>query len=267
MDTRRCGLAALLALAGCAATDLGTDGSMPRAGRRGLELELRERGTAAGSSAPHTNVGLAVKVGALGAGLDVALPLARRVNVRVGFSAMALEQRYQNDGIDLTANLTMRSFSTYLDWFPFGGGFHLSPGVMVYNGNRISAVASEPGGGTFTLDDRELMSDPSDPVRGTAVIEFERVAPALVIGWGNILPRGGRRWSVPFEIGVVYARPPTLALALHGSACDADGSSCRDLDREPLLRAAMAREEATWNADLAPLKILPVVSLGFGYKF
>ena len=57
---------------------------------------------------------------------------------------------FEDDGITLDATLTLRSASAHLDWFPFGGGFHLSPGVMLYNGNQMNAVAPASRLATWT---------------------------------------------------------------------------------------------------------------------
>jgi hypothetical protein len=152
---------------------------------------------------PHSNVGVAVKVSTLGVGLDTAFPVFERANIRVGLNAFTFNHDFDNDGIALAASLRMRSVSTYFDWFAFGGGFHISPGVMLYNGNQVSAVASVPAGHSFDLGDAELFSSAADPVKGTAKIAFNKVAPSLLIGWANIVPRGNRRWSIPFELGVV----------------------------------------------------------------
>jgi hypothetical protein len=81
------------------------------------------------------------------------------------------------------------------------------------------------------------------------------------------VPRGLSRWSFPFELGVVYTRAPSTTLALRGTACRADGTDCHDLASDPTLRAAMAGQEARLDADLAPLRFLPIVSLGVGYAF
>ena len=60
-----------------------------------------------------------------------------RANVRVGFNTFTFNRDFDDDGITLAAKLKLRSVSAYFDWFAFGGGFHISPGVMLYNGNEV----------------------------------------------------------------------------------------------------------------------------------
>ncbi len=218
-------------------------------------------------STSNTHAGVAVKLTTLGAAIEVAVPVHDRVNVRAGFNGFSLSRDFDDEGITLAAQVKLRSFSTYLDWFPFGGGFHLSPGVMLYNGNEVNAIASVPAGRRFELGDQNLISNPANPVTGNAQIGFKKVAPTLLIGWGNLIPRGERRWSIPFEIGLVYSRAPTATLTLGGSACNQNGTNCRSISGDPGLQADLAEQVRDLNSALSPLKVLPVISLGFSYKF
>lgn len=220
------------------------------------------------SSRTAVHGGVAIKFGVLGAGVDVAVPVGRRVNVRAGVSGFSLSHVFENDGITLDANLKLRSASASLDVFPFGGGFHVSPGVMLYNGNEATAVASVPAGRTFTLGSQDFVSDPANPVTGTATITFERrLAPSLMLGWGNIVPRSGRHWSVPFELGVVYTKAPTAVLGLSGNACDTRGLTCRAITTDAGLQAEVRAQEAKINDTIDVLKVLPVFSIGLAFSF
>jgi hypothetical protein len=215
----------------------------------------------------QTNGGVAVKLGTLGIGFDGAVAATDRSNVRVGVNFFNFNHDFDNDGITLAAHLKLRSVTAQYDWFPTGGGFHVSPGLMIYNGNRVEATAFVPGGQQFTLGNERLLSNPSDPVNGAAKVAFEKVAPEITVGWGNVVPRGDRRWSIPVELGVVFSRAPSAALGLIGSACLTNGTNCRGVAIEPRLLAAQQQEQADLNDDLEALKIIPVISIGFGYRF
>lgn len=216
---------------------------------------------------PHSSVGVAGKVSTLGPGVDVAFPVLDRANVRVGFNMFSFSHDFDDDGITFGASLRMRSVSASFDWFAFGGGFHISPGVMLYNGNEVNIAASVPAGHTFDLGDDTLFSSAANPVTGSGKIGFKKVAPSLTLGWGNIIPHGDRRWSIPFELGLVYSRSPTATVTFAGSACLQNGTNCRNVATDPTLQADVAREQSNMNEDLAVLKIIPVLSLGFSYKF
>jgi len=211
--------------------------------------------------------GAGVKLSTLGVGFDGAVAATDRSNVRVGVNFFNFNHDFDNDGITLAAHLKLRSVTAQFDWFPTGGGFHVSPGLMIYNGNRVEATASVPGGQQFTLGNDRLLSNPSNPVNGDARVSFSKVAPEITIGWGNIAARGDRRWSIPVELGVVFSRAPTGTLSLGGSACLTNGTNCRNVATEPVLQADVRQQEANLNDDLEVLKVIPVFSIGFGYRF
>ena len=216
---------------------------------------------------PRSRAGVVLKVSTLGAGVDVAVPISDRVNLRGGFAAFSIGRDFDLDGIRLDARLKLRSVATHLDWFPFGGGFHLSPGVMLYNGNGLTANATVSGGEQFSLGDEDLISNPTNLVTGAASVSFKRVAPSLLLGWGNIVPRGGRRWSIPVELGVIFSRAPIATLSLGGSACARNGSNCRNIASDPTLQAELKQQVDQMNEDISVLKILPVLSFGFSFRF
>lgn len=211
--------------------------------------------------------GAGVKVSTLGIGFDGAVAATDRSNVRVGVNFFNFNHDFDNDGITLAAHLKLRSVTAQFDWFPTGGGFHVSPGLMIYNGNRVEATAFVPGGQQFNLGNDRLLSNPSNPVNGDAKVSFAKVAPEITIGWGNIAARGNRRWSIPVELGVVFSRAPTGTLNLGGSACLTNGTNCRNVATEPVLQADVRQQEAKLNDDLTVLKVIPVFSIGFGYRF
>jgi hypothetical protein len=138
---------------------------------------------------------------------------------------------------------------------------------MLYNGNRVEATAFVPAGQQFTLGNDRLLSNPSNPVNGDSKVSFGKVAPQITVGWGNIATRGDRRWSLPVELGVVFSRAPTATLNLGGSACLPNGANCRNVATEPALQADVRQQEAKINDDINVLKVIPVLSFGFGYRF
>jgi hypothetical protein len=214
-----------------------------------------------------SNAGVAFKVSTFGFGADVAVPLSPKTNIRGGFGTYGLSHDFEDDGLTLAAKFSLRALTASFDWFPFAGGFHVSPGVVLYNGNSVKGTVTVPGGRSFSLGDDEVVSNPANPIAGHFEVGFANVAPSLTVGWGNIVPRGNRRWSIPFEIGVAYSRSPKYAMSLSGSGCAFNGTNCRNIATDPILQRDLADEQDQMNSDLSPLKILPILSLGFSYKF
>ena len=224
--------------------------------------------TVGAQTPPESRAGVAVTAGTFGFGADVAVRIGAKANLRAGAGTFSLSHQFDADGITLDASMKLGGAKAQLDWFPFGGGFHVSPGLLLHNRTRVEAVALVLPNTSFDLgDETNLRSSPSNPVTGTATVGFKNVAPMATIGWGNIVPRGSRRWSVPFELGVVFSSAPTATLNLTGTACNAAGQNCRNIATDPTLQTQLKNEQDQMNDDVSGLKLFPVLSLGFSWKF
>jgi hypothetical protein len=217
------------------------------------------------ATAPH--FGVAVKLSLLGIGGEVAVPIARKMDIRAGINGFSYDRTFNKDGVAYAGHLNFRTVEAHYDWFPFGGGFHLSPGMLVYNGNKITANASVGGGQTLTLNDTTYTSDPNNPITGTGRIDFKKTAPTFTIGWGSLLPRKGRHWSIPFEIGAAYQNAPRAIIGLTGGACDSTGANCADISSDPSFLSNLQAEQDKINKDLSTFKFYPLISVGFAYRF
>ena len=207
--------------------------------------------------------------GFAGFGLEVATPLGNHFNLRAGGTFFSYSGSYDADGITLNGEVKFRSATMSLDYYPFrNSGFRLSPGLTVYNGNNLNAATSVPPGQSFDLGDGTYTSDPADPVHGSASMTFgKRTAPRFTLGYGNMIPRRGGHFSMPFEIGFQYTgTPPKLAYNLEGSACDAMGN-CGPLASDPTAQADQAEELSDINSDITLLRFYPIISLGVAWKF
>jgi hypothetical protein len=233
-----------------------------------LILNLRLVGSAqTESEKPFSRIGIAVKVSSLGPGIDAATPLTHRSNLRAGFNFFNYDRGFNKDGISYDGQLRFRSVEAHYDWFPFAGSFHVSPGALVYNGNQIAASASVAASQTFTLNGATYVSDPADPINGTGKVDFVRAGPMLTVGWGNLLPRNRRHFSVPVELGGIYTGAPRTTLNLGGSACDSSGLNCVSANAYPGFQSNVQAEKEKLNRDMSAFKFYPVLSVGFGFNF
>jgi hypothetical protein len=218
------------------------------------------------SSEGRIPIGIGVKVSTLGFGGDVAIAVSHRTNVRFGFNVFSYGRTFDKDGVTYKGNLDLRSAQATYDMFLFNG-FHISPGVLFYNGNQVNANASVPGGKTFTLSNTNYVSAAADPVTGTGKLTVYKAAPMLLLGIGNLVPRSARHFSTSVEIGVAYQGPPRVTLNLSGSACDSTGLFCRTISSDPTIQSNVAAEQAKLNKSASPYKFYPILSFGVGYKF
>lgn len=213
-------------------------------------------------------IGIGAKISLLGIGIEAATPLSRRINLRGGFNFLNYSRGFNNDGIHYDATLNFRSAEAHLDWYVLGG-FHISPGVLFYNGNKLSADASVPADQTFTLGGTQYASDPTgvNPVTGTGKLTWPKAAPSILAGFGNILPRSGRHFGFNFEIGGEYMGSPAVNLNLQGTACNTTTNVCANAATDPSIQSSIQAQEKKINHDLSPFKFFPQISLGFGINF
>src|ERR1035441_5572617 len=102
----------------------------------------------AGSLCAQTNgslpkFGLGLKVSTLGAGIEAATAVSRKSNLRVGFNYFTYSDTFTKDGISYDGKLNLQSFEVHYDQYLIGG-FHISPGVLLYDDNRGMASAAVP---------------------------------------------------------------------------------------------------------------------------
>ena len=214
---------------------------------------------------PFHSAALAIKASILGAGAELATPLSTSFNLRSGFSIINFGYPFSTDGVTYNSQLRLRSSQTTLDWFPTRHGFHISPGIL-HSRNNISSLATVPAGQNFSLGDQSYINSVGDPVNGTMTVVFpHNVSPMLLLGFGNVLPRNGRHFSVPFEFGAAYTGAPVINVNLTGSACATEG--CFSFANNAEAQASLKQEIQTLNEDLKKIPVYPVLSLGLAYHF
>jgi hypothetical protein len=222
--------------------------------------------TTTSGSAPLPRFGLAVSVSTLGAGIQAATAITRSENVRAAFNYFTYSDTFSKDGIAYNGTLKLKSGEAIFDQY-LGKVFHISPGVMFYDGNNGTANATVSSGQSFTLGGVTYYADSVNPATGTGQISFRKVAPELLIGVGNLVPRGKSHFTVNFELGAVFQGSPGATLNLNGDACVSPGTSCQNIGSTPAVQANVIAEQNKINNSLSVFKYYPVVRLSFGYKF
>lgn len=194
------------------------------------------------------------------------MPLLPKANLRGGVNYFQYNRAMTNDGIHYTGQLKFRSAEAHFDWFPIGG-LHVSPGVLFYNGNQLTATAAVPGGQIFTLSGTSYMSDPAVPVSGTGKLDFVKVSPSIMVGVGNLIPRSGRHFSFLFEVGGAYQGSARVALNFTGNVCDTTGTICRPIAGDSTVQANILAQQQKLSKDVNPYRFFPVISTGIGFNF
>jgi hypothetical protein len=170
-------------------------------------------------------------------------------------------------GVGYGAELHLRSVQVTYDQYLFRG-FHVSPGVLLYNGNKVDATASVAAGQSFTLGSARYYSNQTNPISGTGKVKLGKTAPMVLFGFGNLIPRTERHFGVNFDAGVVFQGSPETTLNLAGSACGISPTAgCVNAATDPIVQSNIRVEQDKLNHDLEPLKYYPVVSIGVSWRF
>ena len=213
-------------------------------------------------------VGAAVKLSTYGGGGEVAVSVTHRTNVRAGFNVISYSRGFDKDGIRYSGQVDLKTFEAHYDFFPLAKSFRVSGGVLVYATDPVTATATVPGNQSFTLGGVTYFSDPTNPTRSAGKIVFNRAAPTVTFGFGNLVPRSKRKhFSVPVEFGIAFHGSPKTTLAVGGGVCDAPGGNCRNAALDPIVQNNVIAQQNKINPDSSFLKVYPIISVGFGYKF
>jgi hypothetical protein len=220
------------------------------------------------SSGDSGRFGFGIKGSFLGGGIEGAVRVTHHTNLRAGFNMFSYSRGFNKDGVAYNGQLSFKTFEAHYDLFPFAGSFHVSPGVLAYVGDPITASAFVPGNQTFTLGGTMYYSDPNVPLTGNGRINFNQAAPVATIGWGNLVSRKEHKhFVVPVELGVAFQGSPKATLNLSGSVCASPGVNCRSVASDPTVQANILSEQNKLNHDMRFFKMYPIISVGFGYKF
>ncbi len=113
------------------------------------------------SSAFDRELGIGVGLGTLGIGLEVATPVAEKLNVRGILSGATFNLSGTDSGNEYNYNLTIHALGAVADYHVFDGGFRLSGGLLI-NGNGIDMTAKSAAGEDYEINHvltREMARD------------------------------------------------------------------------------------------------------------
>ena len=232
------------------------------------------------SGRPFSRYAIGVAISPMGPGGELTAYINNHVNVRASGNAFSYSTTFTTNGFPATASLNMASARVSSDIYPFHLGFRISPGMMVYNGNELTASSSLNGGASFTLNGNTYYSATANPLTGAtplsanALLGLHTNNPAftLTTGWGNTIPRRGH-WSFPFEVGAAFIGSPAVNVNLAGWACtDAAQTQCANMasTTNPIaqqIQSDLNTQIGKWKNDLDPLQTFPILSFGVAYSF
>lgn len=227
---------------------------------------------------PFSVVAVGGGISVMGGNMQVAVNANRFMNLRgTGNYFNYTDSNLSVSNFSLNANLAFATGGASVDFYPFySHGFRLSPGVLFYNQNQITANAVGAAGSDISLNNTKYYSETANPLTVSAALGLNTRKQAFTIttGWGNMIPRyGGGHWSFPFEIGGAFTGVPTINVALAGYACTSQadaatsGPSCTNMATNATAQSNLTAQINKWKSDLNDLQVFPILSFGVSYNF
>lgn len=209
----------------------------------------------------------------LGFGGMIAVALTSSVNLRAGASYFSYSTTQSISSVPFDVNVRLQSEQAMLDWYPFRGNFHLSPGVMFGSSNRAYGGATITAGQSVRLNNVVYYSGSADPVKASGSLEFAHTAPTITAGWGDWVrsmerPGGQRHLMFPFEAGVAFVGTPATTLNFAGVVCtNASQTDCNNIATYAPVQANIQVERTKLQNDANWLRCYPIISGGVVYRF
>lgn len=209
-------------------------------------------------------VGVGVKGGTVGTGVELTLGLTETINARVSLTNYDIGSEDEtfdvgdnNEGtVDAELDVSIGTSGLLFDWHVLGGGFHLTAGMMKND-------ASFDLSGTLVGNNIQVggtLIDGSDLANGTVSGDIslgDSYQPYFGIGYGRRAGDGGGL-TFTAELGVALLDPSaSLEASLSGTA----GITQQELDD------ALSDFESDVEGELDGFQLWPVITVGVNYAF
>ena len=199
-------------------------------------------------------LGMGVKAGTLGAGIELSASVINNTRLRGGFNYLTYSFDSTISDIDYDFETEFNSVSLILDWHPFGNSFFLSGGAY-FNNNSVS-VSGTVSDGSIGSSFPQLRSL-SNLVSISGDVEFVPVAPYAGIGWRSNNSDSG--WGVALDLGVLFQGAPDVTnLRVNAPV---------DVNQVAEVQDFLAEQKKEIEDDLDIFQFYPVASLMLTYHF
>ncbi len=219
------------------------------------------------------NLGVGIKAGTLGTGLELSLALSKTVNARIAVTnidASTSETLNLSDAatgtqatIDSSLDMNFGASALLLDWYVFDGTFHVTAGML--KNDSKARLTGRLTSATVTFDGQtyNATQDFIDPSVSGTVKLGSGYDPYLGIGWGR---KAGVEpgFALSLELGVLLLSP---SVTLAAPTLDPNGPAAASGVTQADLNAGVKDAEKTAEGELTALDVWPVISLGVNYAF
>lgn len=199
-------------------------------------------------------LGVAVKAGTTGLGVELSVPLLPHTRIRSGFSYLSYSFDSTIDDINYEFEPEYNALSLLLDVHPFGGSFFMSGGVY-FNNNSIAVTGSLDEASIPATYDRYAYL--ADMISVSGDVDFNPVAPYAGIGWRTNSNESG--WGFVVELGVLFQGAPDVKNLRVNAPVDVNGST--EVQQFLTSQEQEIEEELDW------FEFYPVASATLVYHF
>ncbi len=199
-------------------------------------------------SRAHAQAGIAIHVGTLGVGIDIATSFGSRIGLRSGFNFFPTDIDATVSDVPYQIDLASPTFTVMLDLYLLGplrvsGGAVYTTDDIVLAGEIVAPV---------TID--ATIYSPAQIGVITGTIVTNELSPYVGIGLGN---PGRSRFGFFLDLGVAFHSTPGFTLTAVGGSANTLLQFQSDLNAEAL----------SIQDDLANITVYPVVTIGFSIGF
>lgn len=193
---------------------------------------------------------LGLRLSTQGLGVEYSKAFVNSFAIRGGLNFFpTLTPSPSKAGIKYDANFKPRSANLFADFYPVGGPFRISAGLVI-DKTKINAVAvSVPsltiGGQSFTAAEYGTLN---------VSMRYRDVNPYVGIGIGN--PYAGLKWGFTFEAGA-YLLDPRVRMSSTGGT----------LSNDPMLLSELESERTQLENTVDNLPVWPVIGVTFTHRF
>ena len=221
------------------------------------------------SNANAMDIGVGVKAGTLGAGVDLSVALTQTINARIGLTSVQIDSEQEtlsvgDPGFEQDMNTTLDAdygaSGLLFDWYVFDGTFHVTAG-MVKNNGAVGISGTLQTGVTYTVGGQDFESTDINGNIGGDVSLGDSYQPYLGIGWGRKAD-DDPGFSLSVELGVALLDPQAQLQATVIPGGNFTGPFAQD-ELDAMLRDA----EDNFESELNEFELFPVLSIGVNYAF
>tara|TARA_R110002012_G_scaffold160502_3_gene322402 strand:- start:2828 stop:3505 length:678 start_codon:yes stop_codon:yes gene_type:complete len=208
----------------------------------------------ANSSFAYDNkVSVSAIAGTTGFGADASWRFHENLAVTARYTdGLNLDTDFNEDGVKYNADFDMKASSLKMDYFPFGGSFFLSAGIMMPDIEANVVGTPDDGGRTYEFNNNTYNAAAIGSVVGTATVS-DGTQPYVGLGWRSSHQSGFSFFS---EFGVVATNIDVSLSTTNGFE-----------NNYPQLQQDIRAEEQKLKDDIDKLPVFPVAVLGVTYTF